>query len=302
MVGENGAQKFVQNNSELQRTYLQGLLSDVQANRYPLLKAYCYFDAVGTAGSWVPDDNGGQGTGGLAAFAMLAASPWFSPPGITLVANAEGESPTIAPNTWVEIKGLNLAPAGDTRIWKGSDFANLQMPAQLDGVSATVSGNPAYVYYISPTQVNILTPPDALSGPVQLIVNNNGATTAAATAQAQTLSPSFFVFDGTHVAAIHLNGSLLGPTTLYPGSTTPAKPGETVVLYANGFGPTSMAVAIGSIVQGGSLSTLPVVKIGGLASTVLFAGLVAPGEFQFNAIVPASLADGDQPIAASYSG
>jgi uncharacterized protein (TIGR03437 family) len=104
------------------------------------------------------------------------------------------------------------------------------------------------------------------------------------------------------VAAIHLNGSLLGPTTLYPGSTTPAKPGETVVLYANGFGPTSMAVAIGSIVQGGSLSTLPVVKIGGLASTVLFAGLVAPGEFQFNAIVPASLADGDQPIAASYSG
>jgi len=43
-------------------------------------------------------------------------------PTISQVANAEGESPTIAPNTWVEIKGVNLAPAGDTRTWQASDF------------------------------------------------------------------------------------------------------------------------------------------------------------------------------------
>jgi hypothetical protein len=42
-------------------------------------------------------------------------------PGFALVANAEGDGPTIAPNTWVEIKGVNLAPAGDRRIWQGSD-------------------------------------------------------------------------------------------------------------------------------------------------------------------------------------
>jgi hypothetical protein len=33
-------------------------------------------------------------------------------PAITLVANAEGENPAIAPNTWVEIKGSNLARIG----------------------------------------------------------------------------------------------------------------------------------------------------------------------------------------------
>jgi hypothetical protein len=33
-------------------------------------------------------------------------------PAITSAANAEGESPVIAPNTWVDIKGLNLAPVG----------------------------------------------------------------------------------------------------------------------------------------------------------------------------------------------
>jgi uncharacterized protein (TIGR03437 family) len=240
---------------------------------------------------------------GYAAMASsIDLSLFNTSPAIRMVANAEGESPAIAPNTWVEIKGTGLAPAGDARIWQGSDFVNGQMPTKLDGFSATVNGKSAYLYYISLGQVNILTPPDAMSGPVQVVVTNNGTPSATFTAQAQPLSPSFFVFDGTHVAAVHLNGGLLGPNSLYPGSTTPAKPGETVVLYANGFGLTSIPAVSGSPNQGGTLSPLPVVKIGGIAATVLFAGLVAPGEFQFNVVVPTSTPDGDQPIVASYNG
>src|SRR5580658_4982748 len=110
-------------------------------------------------------------------------------PAISLVVSAEGGSPTIAPNTWVEINGANLAPTGDSRTWQGSDFVNNQMPTQLDGVSATVNGISAYVYYISPTQVNILTPPDALSGPVQVQVANNQASSGSFTAQAQAEAP-----------------------------------------------------------------------------------------------------------------
>jgi uncharacterized protein (TIGR03437 family) len=224
-------------------------------------------------------------------------------PQISLIANAESESPTIAPNTWVEIKGLNLAPSGDSRIWQGSDFANNQMPTKLDGVGVAINGKSAFVYYISPTQVNILTSPDAISGSVQVVLSNNGAASAAYSAQAQPLSPSFFVFNGgPYVAATHANGSLLGPTSLYPGSTTPAKPGETVVLYANGFGPTTSPVVSGSVIQSGNLVPLPVIKIGGSTATVTFAGLVSPGEFQFNVIVPANLADGDQSITATYGG
>jgi uncharacterized protein (TIGR03437 family) len=226
-----------------------------------------------------------------------------APPAISLVANAEGEGPTIAPNTWVEIKGSNLAPAGDTRIWQGSDFVNNQMPTQLDGVTATMNGKSAYVYYISPTQVNILTPPDALPSSVPVQVTNGGVVSAAFTAQAQAASPSFFVFNGgPYVAAEHLSGSLLGPASLYPGSTTPAAPGETVVLYANGFGTTSVPVAGGSVSQSGTLSPLPAIKIGGVGATVQFAGLIGPGLFQFNVTVPAALANGDQAIAATYNG
>ena len=226
-----------------------------------------------------------------------------SGPVIAEVANAEGDSPAIAPNTWVEIKGVNLAPSGDSRIWQGSDFMGTQMPTELDQVSATVNGKNAYVYYISPTQINVLTPPDAMNGAVQVVVTNNGAATGAFTAQAQPLSPSFFVFNGgPYAAATHVNGTFLGPASLYAGVTTPAQPGETVVLYGNGFGPTSTPVVSGSTAQTGSLSPPPVIKIGGIAAAVQFAGLVAAGQYQFNVVVPSNLANGDQSITATYGG
>ena len=236
----------------------------------------------------------------------LAPNPLTTPaPTLTLVANAEGGVATISPNSWVEIKGSNLAPSGDTRIWQTfpNDFVNNQLPTSLDGVSVTVNGVPAYIYYISPTQVNILTPPNAISGSVPVVVTQNGVVSATFMVQAQAQSPSFFIFGGgPYIAATHVNGSYLGPTTLYPGLTTPAQPGETIVLYANGFGPTSVPVVSGSETQGGTLSPMPVITIGGVQATVSYAGLVAPGEFQFNVTVPASLGSGDQPVIATYNG
>ncbi len=234
----------------------------------------------------------------------LAPIPLTTPtPAVTLVANAEGGAAAIAPNTWVEIIGSNLGPAGDTRIWQGPDFLNSQLPTSLDGLSVTVNGVPAYVYYISPTQVNILTPPNAISGSVPVQVSDNGVISANFMVQAQAESPSFFVFGGgPYIAATHVNGSYLGPTSLYPGLTTPAQPGETIVMYANGFGSTSIPVVSGSETQSGTLSPMPVITIGGAVATVTFAGLVTPGEFQFNVVVPPSLANGDQPTTAMYNG
>lgn len=225
-------------------------------------------------------------------------------PVVSEVANAEGENPTIAPNTWIEIKGVNLAPAGDVRTWQNSDFLGDRMPVQLDRVSATLNGKSAFVYYISPTQVNVLAPPDPLNGPVQVVITNNGVSSAGFTARGQPLSPSLFIFGGgPYVAATHANGSLIGPASLYPGFTTPTKPGETIILYGNGFGPTSTPVISGSTTQSGTLSALPVIEIGGIPAMVAFAGLnLTPGEFQFNVIVPPNTPGGDQPIVVTYGG
>ena len=39
-----------------------------------------------------------------------------------------------------------------------------------------------------------------------------------------------------------------------------------------------------------------------IAATVTFAGVISPGLYQLNVIVPATLADGDAALSASYGG
>ncbi len=56
----------------------------------------------------------------------------------------------------------------------------------------------------------------------------------------------------------------------------------------------------GSEMQSGSLNPLPAVSIGGNPATVQFAGLISPGLFQFNVVVPASTPAGDNALSATY--
>jgi len=159
------------------------------------------------------------------------------------------------------------------------------------------------VYYISNQQVNVLTPVDSATGQVQIQLTNTLGASPAFSVAMQPLAPGLFQFSGTaYAAATHADGSYIGPASLYPGQSTPARPGETIILYANGFGPVSPAVVNGSATQSGQLAVKPVVTIGGISAPVQFAGLVAPGEFQFNVTVPADAGDGDQEVVASLGG
>jgi uncharacterized protein (TIGR03437 family) len=222
---------------------------------------------------------------------------------ITQVLNATGEAALISQNTWIEIKGTNLSQT--TRTWQSSDFDPTTglMPTQLDGVSATVNGKSAYVYYISQTQVNVLTPLDSALGTVDVQLENSLGTSAVATVVMLPDSLGFFAFNsGKYAAATHVDGSLLGPTSLYPGQTTPAKAGETIVLYGNGFGQTNPPITAGLAVQQGVLPANPAVTIGGIAANVIYAAVVSPGLYQFNVVVPASAPPGDLPLLATYNG
>ena len=238
---------------------------------------------------------------------LTPVSTTSAAPLIALVANAFGEATLIAPNTWVEIKGLNLGPAGDSRIWGDSDFANNQLPQQLDGVSVMVNGKAAYVYYISPTQINILTPPDAMSGPVQIQLVNNGVASNLFVVQAAAQSLSFFDFVSSagllYVYGRHADGGIIGPASLYPGLTTPAKPGETIFVAGTGFGNTDVPIVSGALTQSGMLpQPWPVVAVGGIPAQVTFAGLAAVGTYQFNFQIPPNAPDGDLLLTATYNG
>jgi uncharacterized protein (TIGR03437 family) len=222
---------------------------------------------------------------------------------IAQLLNDTGEAAFISQNTWIEIKGTNLSQT--TRTWQSSDFDPQTglMPTQLDGVSATVNGKPAYVYYISPTQINVLTPLDSALGTVGVQVMNSMGTSAVASVAMLENSLGFFAFESAKYAvAEHTNGTLLGPTSLYPGQTTPAAPGETIVLYGNGFGQTNPPITLGLAVQQGLLPDNPAVTIGGLPANVIYAAVISPGLYQFNVVVPTNAPAGDLTLLATYNG
>ncbi|MGA2135267.1 MAG: TIGR03118 family protein [Bryobacteraceae bacterium] len=212
------------------------------------------------------------------------------------VVNGASFQPVLAPNTWVTITGANLS--GTTRLWDDEDIVNGVLPTDIDSVGVSVGGKPAYVEYVSPTQLNVLLPVGTPTGAVQLETYNFGLTSSEVTLQVAAVAPAFFLqSDGTHVVATHLNGTLIGPTTTT--GATPAAPGETVVIYGNGFGVTNPAAPEGMVITTPlNLVALPTISFNGTNGQVIFAGLTYPGLFQINVTIPTSAASGDVPVVA----
>jgi uncharacterized protein (TIGR03437 family) len=228
-------------------------------------------------------------------------------PAITGV-GVSGGNAGIAQNAWTSIYGTNLAPARDASglTWSTApSFASGVMPTSLDGVSVTVNGKPAYVSFICPTQINVLTPLDSTVGPVAVVVNNGSTTSAAYTDNLQAVSPGFLRFgDVIHIVAQHADYSFVGPASLsVPGYTfTPAVPGEVIALYGDGFGLPVTTLTAGSMYQSGALPEYPQITIGGVASTVQYAAVISPGLYQINVLVPAVPSSGDNQLIATYAG
>jgi len=181
----------------------------------------------------------------------------------------------IAPNTWTAIRGAGMSATSGT--------AAASSPTQVNGVGVTVNGEAAPLFTVANTQVTFLVPSDITpGGNAQIQTTNNGLTSSTVSVPVAALAPAFFI-QGTvsgvsYIAAEHADGSLVGPTTLAAGKSTPAKAGETIVLFGTGFG---------------SVSPTPLILIDALPAQVNFAGQVGPGIDQFNVVVPQGVRSGD---------
>jgi len=264
------------------------------------------FDSAGNvilAGqSWSTDfpvPNGvSEPAGGGDAFVVKFAT---APPVITSVLNAASFSTGIEAGSWVAILGAGLANTNPGRVWDSEDFVNSSLlPTQLDGVSVTIDGKPAFVEYISPTQINVQAPSDGTVGAVNVIVDNNGAISAPATAQLQMVAPAFFLYPGTNYAV----ASRLPDYAAVGNQAVPAKPGDTLVLWGTGFGATSPPVAAGTVVTGTPTAAAPTLTIGGMSvpviSTILTAG--SAGLYQITVQLPATAPSGAVAVQASVGG
>jgi uncharacterized protein (TIGR03437 family) len=257
---------------------------------------YLYSAALYNDGSAAPSVTLAPMDGILLQRAQPAAAPASQ---VSAVTDAASFGAAIAPGEWVSIFGTGFSTK--TQSWTAGDFVNGQLPTSLGGVSVAIDGQPAYISYAGPGQINALMPPDATIGPVTVQVTTPLGQAYPGTVLLQRMAPELFTWAPggvTYAAAEHANGTLIGPA----GLLQPATAGEVIELYGTGFGPTSPQIPVSQAAFQPAILAAPVnVTIGSAAAQVKWAGLIGPGLYQVNVEVP-SVPAGDQPVIVSVAG
>ncbi len=208
------------------------------------------------------------------------------------VANAASNVPgSFAPNTFISIYGTNLSFS--TAAISAEEIRNGNLPTSLGStpVRILLSGQFADMYYVSPHQVNALIPTHLLPGPVTLQVVLSVRAGPPVTILLEESAPALFEGADRFVIATHGNGPVVT-------AEAPAAPGEVIVLYATGLGPTSpmtqpnrIPTAPAKLTNFGAfqvwLNGVPLAK-----ERILYAGVTPgfAGLFQINIRLPESAA------------
>jgi len=249
-----------------------------------------------------------------------AAFCGLSIPMITDVRRIEGwgDGTSFSSGSWLEIKGSNLAQ--NTRLWLDSDFKGNDAPTDLDGTSASVNGQAGFIEYISPTQINLQAPSDSATGPVSVTVKNCAGTSNPVTgsnlrkvaaapgilAPPPDVSPLFTVGGRQYgEATFGFRFLFVGnPNPDFPGLFQPAKPNDSIVLYAIGLGDTTPAMIPGVRATGQEVFNSQVaVNFGSTPATVTRVALYGTfaGLYYITVTVP-NVPDGDYQINITVDG
>lgn len=222
------------------------------------------------------------------------------------VVNGASFAAGVVAGSWTTIFGSNLAPALKT--WDGL-IVDGNFPTAIDDVRVTIDGLPAFINFVSANQINVQAPALTRTGMVPVVVTTPAGVSESVMANVVREAPGLFLFTQTPIrypAVVRAtDGRFIAPADLFPGVTTePAKPGDIVLLFGTGFGPTTPAVVPGRVFSGaapladaGSLQ----VRIGGTNVVPSFAGLSGSGLYQFNVTVP-NLPDGNHRIEMLLNG
>lgn len=221
-------------------------------------------------------------------------------PAITSIESASGFGgfSAVAPGSWVEIYGSNLAP--DTRSWVGADFIGDNAPTSLEGVEVLIGGQKAFIDYIAakPGQINAQLPSNIpTGGPLQLTVTNGTTTSSTVNVTVNPvepglLAPSAFLIGGSQyvVALLPDNATYILPAGAIPGvASRPAQPGDVLTLYGIGFGAVTPNIPAGQIATQVNQLAQPVqILFGQTPGQVTFQGLTqnSVGLYQFDVVVP----------------
>lgn len=227
----------------------------------------------------------------VAAFAFPAVvvgqmpgPPTFSTDSV--VHGATFERGTFAPNTFLSIFGENLA--WSTRSVSTANLDANTLPTALGGVQVLIGPTLGFLTYVSPSQINVLADSRLTPGTytVRVLRDSLAGPHKAQITIAETAPGLFVIADGAPVVT-RPDGSLVT-------AESPARPGQIVILWATGLGPTLPSFRPGELPRGAApldqkvpfevrLNDAPIPN-----GHVLYAG-VAPGFaglYQVNILLP----------------
>jgi len=212
----------------------------------------------------------------------------------------------VTSNGWTAIYGSNFASG--TRTWDNApELAQGQLPTSLDGVSVTINGKSAPVYFISPGQVNVLAPTDDATGDVQVVVKNAGGESSPITVRKSSVLPALYSPFGQNgrlfvTVVENSTGAILGKPGVETRATRAVKPGDVVQFYASGLGATNPAIPTNQVVKTpAALVNTPTIRINDVPVSIIGSALVGSGLYQINATIP-DVPNGDQPIVLTIAG
>lgn len=227
-------------------------------------------------------------------------------PSIDAVVSAASYAAGVGSGAWTAVYGRDLSQT--SRAWVDEDFQEGKLPTVLDSVRINLNDRDMAVSYISPEQINTLLFQDVPAGQSYVSVTNPVGTSIPLRVVVRSEFPAFFTFEpeaGRYVAAVHLDGTLVGKPSLFGPTvlTRPAKPGDILQVYGTGFGPTNPIGDADELVS----TPLPLadlslvaIRVGDAPAFVEWGGLVLSGLYQFNLTVP-EVTDGDHRVNADLA-
>jgi uncharacterized protein (TIGR03437 family) len=219
------------------------------------------------------------------------ATPWINPVGVTNAANYTPITNAYAPGELVSLYGDFGVPSQSADV--------LPIPTNLGGVQVFVNGRAAPVLLASSSQISIWIPYEiagAYFATFQVAVN--GTKSNAVTVYADSSAPGLYTYPENGISSATILHSNYTPVN----ASSPAKAGETVLLFMNALGTVTPGVEDGAPASGKPLSYSDEYNAGNILvylddgvdalepANVVFAGL-APGLvglFQVNLTLPDS--------------
>lgn len=173
-----------------------------------------------------------------------SGAPFYS--AASIVNAATNRPGPLAPNTIITIYGEGLS--WETRALTASDINGTALPTKLPGTGVTVlvANVPAPLYFVSPSQVNLLIPNHLRPGKARLQLVRDGRAGPEVEITLASAAPALFLAEEATAVATRADGSIVT-------RSDPVHAGDIVVLYATGLGPTVPKTPYARIPTGAAL-------------------------------------------------